>query len=74
MFYLHIPEVVAPLLVGISEHAKGIKENERGLGAKLRLKGIQGGGGLAHLGRGESGGRASEEGGDSKLHLNVLNG
>ena len=74
VFYLYIPETVKTLLVGIIEHSKGIKETERGLGAKLVLEGIQGGGGLVHLGWGEDDGRSSKEGGNIKLHINVLNG
>ena len=73
VLYIHIPEAFKPLLVGISKHSKGIKETERGLGAKLGLEGIQGGDALSDLGRGEGGSRASEEGGNGKLHLNVLN-
>ena len=40
VFYFHTPEAVEPLLVGIIKHAKGIKETDRGLGAKLIIKGI----------------------------------
>ena len=74
VLYLHIPEAVEPLLVGISEHSKGIKEPKWGLGAKLRLEGIYFSVVLDHLGRDEGNGRASEEGGDGKLNLNALNG
>mmetsp|Transcript_11606 Transcript_11606/g.24202 ORF Transcript_11606/g.24202 Transcript_11606/m.24202 type:complete len:236 (-) Transcript_11606:63-770(-) len=70
---LDVTEAVEPLLVGISEHAEGIKETKRGLGSKLRLEShVQGGGGLAGLGRGKGGGRAGEEGGDGELHVGDL--
>ena len=73
VFKLHILEAAEPLLVGIGKYYKGIKETNRGLVAKLGLKGIQGGGGFSHLGRGKGGGRAREEGSDVKLLFNVLN-
>mmetsp|Transcript_11611 Transcript_11611/g.24221 ORF Transcript_11611/g.24221 Transcript_11611/m.24221 type:complete len:236 (-) Transcript_11611:63-770(-) len=73
VLHLHVTEAVEPLLVGISEHAEGIKETKRGLGSKLRLEShVQGGGGLAGLGRGKGGGRAGEEGGDGELHVGDL--
>ena len=65
---LDITEAVETLLVSARKHAKRIEETDRGLGSELRLKGIQGGGCLANLGRGEGGSRASKKGGDDKLH------
>jgi len=65
---LDVTEAVEALLVGISKHAKGVEETKRGLGTELTLEGIEGGGSLADLGRGEGDGGAGEEGSDSKLH------
>ncbi len=44
------------LLVGIVVQAVGFEEAERGLGTELVLEGVEGGGGLAGLGRGKGGG------------------
>ena len=67
---LDVTETVETLLGDISgEHAEGIEESERGLGAKLILEGVQGGGGLGDGGRGESGGRADEGSDDGRLHV-----
>ena len=66
---LYVTETVETLLGDISgEHAEGIEESKRGLGAKLILEGVQGGGGLGDGGRGESGGRADEGSDDGRLH------
>mmetsp|Transcript_26134 Transcript_26134/g.38863 ORF Transcript_26134/g.38863 Transcript_26134/m.38863 type:complete len:218 (-) Transcript_26134:49-702(-) len=62
---LDVTETVETLLVGISKHAKRIKETKRGLCAKLVLKGVEGGGGLSNLSGGKGGGRTGEEGGDN---------
>mmetsp|Transcript_45927 Transcript_45927/g.85399 ORF Transcript_45927/g.85399 Transcript_45927/m.85399 type:complete len:226 (+) Transcript_45927:126-803(+) len=69
---LDVTEAVEALLVGISEHAKRIEESERGLGTKLALEGVEGGGSLANLGGGEGGGRASEEGSNGELHFELI--
>ena len=73
VLYLNIPEAVKLLLVGISKHAKGIKETEKELSANIGLGFVQGVGGHSHMGQGGGGGRSSKEGGDGKIRLNVLN-
>ena len=65
---LDITKAVEALLVGISEHTKGIEESERRLGADLALEGIEGGlGGNLGCG-GKGGGRGDKGGGDGELH------
>ena len=64
---LDVTEAVETLLVGILEEAEGVKESERGLGAELRLEGLEGGGGGTLLGRGEGGSAGDEGGNGSKL-------
>mmetsp|Transcript_28964 Transcript_28964/g.63813 ORF Transcript_28964/g.63813 Transcript_28964/m.63813 type:complete len:220 (-) Transcript_28964:44-703(-) len=64
---LDVTKAVETLLVGILKKAKRIEETKRGLNSKLTLEGVEGGGGLANLGRGEGGGRTSKKGGDGKL-------
>ena len=64
---LDVTKTVESLLVGIIEHTKGVEESERGLGSELSLEGVEGGGGLAGLGRGKGGGRADEEGSNGEL-------
>ena len=65
---LNITETVETFLVGTVEQSQGIEEAKRRLGTKLTLKGVEGGGGLAGLGRGESGGGADKGSDDGRLH------
>ena len=65
---LDVPKAVKALLVGVFEKAERIKESKRRLNTELGLERVEGGGGLAGLGRGESRGRASKESEDSRLH------
>eukprot|EP01083_Nonionella_stella_P050657 134672_1 len=65
---LNVTEAVESLLVGLVQKSKGIEESDRGLGTKLSLEGIEGGGGLAGHSRGKGGGRGGKGGEDSKLH------
>ena len=67
MLDLDVTETVEALLVGILEKAKRIEESKRGLGAKLRLKGLEGGGGGTLLSRSEGRGAGDEGGNGSKL-------
>ena len=66
---LDVTETVETLLVGIIEQSQRIEEAERRLGTKLVLESVEGGGGLASLGRGESGGRADKGSDDGRLHV-----
>uniref|UniRef100_A0A7S4JCC4 Uncharacterized protein n=1 Tax=Odontella aurita TaxID=265563 RepID=A0A7S4JCC4_9STRA len=66
---LNVPEALELLLRSIVEEAKGIVEAEGLLGADLALEGVEGGGGLADLGRGEGGGGAGKEGSNGELHF-----
>jgi hypothetical protein len=62
---LDVAEAVEALLGDITgEHAEGVEEPKRGLGAKLVLESADGQGSLGHGGRGKSGGRADEGGDD----------
>mmetsp|Transcript_20836 Transcript_20836/g.32765 ORF Transcript_20836/g.32765 Transcript_20836/m.32765 type:complete len:219 (-) Transcript_20836:33-689(-) len=66
---LDVTEAVESLLGDISgEHAEGIEESKRGLGAKFVLEGIDGRGSLRHRGGSEGGGRADDGSDDSGLH------
>ena len=65
---LDVTEAVEALLVGIIEQTKGIEEAKRGLGSKLALEGVDGGGGFAGLGRGEGGGRSHKGGESGEFH------
>ena len=65
---LNVTKAVESLLVGFVEESERIEESDRGLGAKLSLEGVERGGGLAGLDRGEGGGGGGEGGEDSKLH------
>jgi hypothetical protein len=66
---LDVTEAIESLLGNIAgEHAEGIEESERGLGAELVLEGADGRGGLCHGGGGKSGGGADEGGDDGRLH------
>jgi hypothetical protein len=66
---LDVTEAVEALLGDIArEHAEGVEETERGLGAELVLEGADGRGGLCHGGGGESGGGADEGSDDGRLH------
>jgi hypothetical protein len=51
------------------EPSKRIVDTEGLDGSKLKLTDLKGRGGLGGLGRGESGGRSGEEGGNSELHF-----
>mmetsp|Transcript_13043 Transcript_13043/g.18682 ORF Transcript_13043/g.18682 Transcript_13043/m.18682 type:complete len:218 (+) Transcript_13043:132-785(+) len=66
---LDVTETVETLLVGIIEQSQRIEEAKRRLSTKLVLEGVEGGGGLAGLGRGESGGRADKGSDDGRLHF-----
>jgi len=66
---LDVTETVETLLVGIIEHAERIVESKRRLGTKLVLESVEGGGGLAGLGRGEGGGGGDGGGKDNRLHV-----
>ena len=66
---LNVTKTVETLLVGIIKKTKGIEESKRGLGTKLVLEGGEGGGCLAGLGRGESGGAGDKGGNDGRLHV-----
>ena len=68
MLDLDVSEAVESLLVGVVEEAKRIEESKRSLGSELALEGIELGGGLAGLGRGESGGGADKGEGGNRLH------
>ncbi|EJK45348.1 hypothetical protein THAOC_36040 [Thalassiosira oceanica] len=61
-------EAVESLLVGVVKEAERIVESKRLLDSELTLEGIELGGGLAGLGRGEGGGRADEGEGGNRLH------
>ena len=52
---LYVTETVETFLVSIVEKSKRIEESKRRLGTKLRLEGVEGGGGLGNLGRCEGG-------------------
>jgi len=65
---LNVTETIEACLASLVEESKGIEESERGLGTKLRLEGVKGGGGLSGLRRGKSGGRSHKGGEGSKLH------
>ena len=65
---LDVTETVETLLVGVIEESEGVEESKRGLDTELVLEGGEGGGGLAGLGRGESGGAGDEGGNDGRLH------
>jgi hypothetical protein len=69
---LNVTETVETLLVGIIKQSQRIEETKRRLGTKLVLEGVKGGGGLAGLGRGESGGRADDGSEDGRLHCLIL--
>ena len=75
MLNLNVTEMFKTLLGDIfGEHAEGIKESKSRLGTKLILKGVEGGGGIGHRGRGKGGGRANDDGDDCRLHYwNELN-
>ena len=67
---LNVTETVETLLGAVSrEHAEGIKESKRRLDSKLILESVEGGGGLAGRGRGESGGGADKGSDDGRLHV-----
>jgi hypothetical protein len=66
---LDVTETVEALLVGIIEQSQRIEEAKRRLSTKLVLEGVEGGGGLAGLGGGESGGRADKGSDDGRLHV-----
>ncbi|KAL7513477.1 hypothetical protein ACHAXN_010698, partial [Cyclotella atomus] len=66
---LNVTETVETLLVGIIQQSQRIEESKRGLGTEFVLEGSEGGGGLASLGRGESGGAGDEGGNDGRLHF-----
>jgi hypothetical protein len=66
---LDVTETVETLLVGIIEKSQRIEEAKRRLSTKLVLEGVKGGGGLAGLGRCESGGRADKGSDDGRLHF-----
>jgi len=68
MLDLDVTETVESLLVGIIEESEGIEESKRRLDTELVLESSEGGGGLAGLGRGESGGAGDEGGDDGRLH------
>ena len=69
VFDFNITEAVKTFLADISsEHAEGIVESERRLGAKLILEGANGRRGLGHGRRSESGGGADKGSDDSRLH------
>ena len=59
---------VESFLVGIIEESEGVEEARWSLGTKLRLEGVEGGGGLAGLGRGKCGGRSRKGGEGGKFH------
>ena len=64
---LDVTEAVEALLVGILKKAERIEEAEGGLGAELRLEGLEGGGGGTLLGRSKGRGAGDEGGNGSKL-------
>ena len=74
--------MIAPYSSGMAENSKIHAESAgdpiwctRSLQALIgltKLTDLKGGGSLSTLGRGESGGRSGEKGGDSKLHLDVV--
>ena len=65
---LNVTETVETALASLIEKSQRIEEAKRRLSTKLVLEGVKGGGGLAGLGRGESGGGGGEGGEDSSLH------
>merc|ERR1719287_74757 len=66
---LDVTETVEALLGAITvEHAEGVVEPERRLGAELVLEGADGRGGLGRRSGGEGGGRADEGSEDGRLH------
>ena len=67
MLELDVTEALETLLVGVGEEAEGVEEAERGLGAELRLEGLEGGGGGTLLGRSKGRGAGDEGGNGSKL-------
>ena len=65
---LDVTKTIEAGLAGIVEQAEGVEETKRRLGTKLTLEGVEGGGGLAGLGRGKCGGGGGKSGEGGKLH------
>jgi hypothetical protein len=65
---LDVTKTLEALLVRIIEHTQGVEEAKRRLGTELVLKSVEGGGGLAGLGRGKGSGRADDGSKDGGLH------
>ena len=65
---LDVTKAIEAGLAGIVEQAEGVEETKRRLGTKLTLEGVEGGGGLAGLGRGKCGGGGGKSGEGGKLH------
>ena len=65
---LDVTKTIESLLVGTVKEAKGIPESKRGLGTKLALESVKGGGGLANLSGGKGSGRGDSGGKDDGLH------
>jgi hypothetical protein len=69
---LNETKTVETLLVGTVKKSKRIEESKRRLDTELILEGVEGGGGLAGLGRGEGGGGGDSGGKDDGLHGELL--
>jgi hypothetical protein len=69
---LYVTKTVETLLVSIVKKSKRIEKAKWWLYSKLRLKGVEGRGGLGDLGRGKCGGRGGKGGGDDKLHVGLF--
>ena len=65
---LDVTKTIEAGLAGIVEQAEGVEETKRRLGTKLTFEGVEGGGGLACLGRGKCGGGGGKSGEGGKLH------
>ena len=69
MLDLNVTETVETILVGVVKEPKRIEESKRRLNTELVLEGVEGGGGLASLGRREGGGGGNGGGKDDRLHV-----
>ena len=70
---LDVTKTVETLLGAVTrKHTEGIEESKRRLGTKFVFEGAKRSGGLAGLGRGESGSAGDEGGNDGRLHFDCI--